>query len=55
MGLAGVFSLVGTLRGAGAKAELLQGQAKKFISGFNAEHLNLGQNAGEEKKQIARW
>ena len=25
-----------------AKAELLQGQAKKFIHGFNAEHLNLG-------------
>ena len=25
-----------------SKAELLQGQAKKFISGFNAEHLNLG-------------
>lgn len=27
-------------------AELLQGQAKKFISGFNAEHLNLGLLSG---------
>ena len=24
------------------EADLLQGQAKKFIHGFNAEHLNLG-------------
>ncbi|CAK9113775.1 Vacuolar protein sorting-associated protein 13a [Durusdinium trenchii] len=27
-------------------AELLQGQAKKFINGFNAEHLNLGLLSG---------
>ncbi|CAE7567392.1 Ank2 [Symbiodinium pilosum] len=27
-------------------ADLLQGQAKKFIHGFNAEHLNLGLLSG---------
>ena len=32
------------------EADLLQGQAKKFIHGFNAEHLNLG--GGKELKSV---